>query len=224
MKKAILTFFPVGCLLLLLLSGTAAAQEATIVGTVTDPSGAMVPQCSRDNYQCRDGVVRNITTEANGQYVVPQLRIGHYIVRIDAKGFKPVEKRDIVLQVGDRVRVDVALQLGGTTDSVLVEANPIVVQSDSSEVSHVITGQEMTQIATNGRTIYNLAILAPGVANATPGFQAPTAQGSNTSISFNGLRSDTTCFSPTAPSRRTAAAQAAASSRRRWMPLPSFEC
>ena len=127
-------------------------------------------------------------------FVVPQLRIGHYLVRVESKGFRTVEKRDIVLQVGDRVRVDLALELGATSESVKVEANPIAVESDTSDVSHVITGQEMTQIATNGRTIYNLAILTPGVANGTPGFQAPTAQGSNTNISFNGLRSDHNLF------------------------------
>ena len=190
MKSRRLSLVSVICLLVFLFIGTAAAQEATIVGTVLDPSGAMVPDVPVTVTNVETGVVRNVTTEQNGQYVVPQLRIGHYNVRVAAPGFKSVEKRDIVLQVGASVRVDVTLELGTTAESVEVQANPIAVESDTSDVSHVITGQEVTQIATNGRTIYNLAILAPGVANATPGFQAPTAQGSNTNISFNGLRSE----------------------------------
>jgi hypothetical protein len=161
---------------------------------VTDPSGAAVPGAKVTVSNTETALVRNITTEQNGQFVVPQLRIGHYVVRVAASGFKAAEKRDIVLQVGDTIRADFALVLGQAMESVSVEANPIAVETDSSEVSNVINGQEMTQIATNGRTIYNLAILIPGVANDNPGFQAPTAQGASTSISFNGLRSDHNLF------------------------------
>lgn len=194
MNKCRLSLIPVACLLLLIFVGTASAQEATIVGTVIDPSGAMVPGAPVTITNVETGQVRTITSEQNGQFVVPQLRIGHYVVRVEAPGFKALEKRDILLQVGDTVRVDLTLELGPTAESVKVEANPIAVQSDTSEVSHMITGQEMTQIATNGRTIYNLAILTPGVANDTPSFQAPTAQGPNTNISFNGLRSEHNLF------------------------------
>jgi hypothetical protein len=178
------------CVFLLLFAATAFAQDATIVGTITDPSGAVIPGAAVTITNTDTGVARNIKTEANGQYVVPQLHIGRYVVRVEAPGFKTTEKRDIVLQVGDRVRVDVALELGTAAESVSVEANPIAVQSDTSEVSTVITGQQVTQIATANRTIYKLAVLTPGVADSSPGFSAPTAQGSNTSISFNGLRPD----------------------------------
>ncbi|MGA2328192.1 MAG: carboxypeptidase regulatory-like domain-containing protein [Bryobacteraceae bacterium] len=161
-----------------------------MVGTVTDPSGAIVPGANVTVANTDTGVVRNLKTEPNGQFVVPDLRIGHYVVRVLAQGFKIAEKRDIVLQVGARLRVDFALEVGAATESISVEANPIAVQSDTTEVSSVITGQQVTQIATANRSIYKLAVLTPGVADSSPGFSAPTAQGSNTSISFNGLRSE----------------------------------
>ena len=194
MKLSRLGFILTGCLLLLLFTVTASAQEATILGTVTDPTGAIVPVAQVTVTNMDTGVVRNITAEQNGQFVVPDLNIGRYVVKVAATGFKAAEKRDIVLQVGDRVRADFTLDVGPTAESISVEANPIAVQSDSSDISHMINGQEMTQIATNGRTIYSLALLTPGVSNATPGFSAPTAQGSNTNISFNGLRSEHNLF------------------------------
>jgi len=193
-QSKLLSLIPVCCVLLLLFVATASGQEATIVGTVTDPSGAVIPGAAVTVTNVETGVARNLTTEQNGQFVVPDLRIGHYVVRVQAAGFKAVEKTDIVLQVGDRIRVDLTLALGQTAESVKVEANPIAVQADSGEMSSVITPTQVTQIATNGRTIYNLAILAPGVANDNPGFQAPTAQGSSTAISFNGLRPDHNLF------------------------------
>ena len=80
------------------------------------------------------------------------------------------------------------LEIGTATESIKVEANPIAVKSDTGEVSDVITSQEVTQIATNGRSIYSLALLVPGTSNNMPGFQAPTAAGANANISFNGQR------------------------------------
>jgi len=164
------------------------AQEATIVGTVTDPSGAAVPGVRITITNTETGLSRHVVTNDTGQYAVPDLHIGHYSVQVAASGFKEAEKTDIVLQVGDRDRIDFALQLGATTESVKVEANPIAVQSDSGEISSVITGKEVTQIATNGRSIYSLALLVPGASNDMPGFQAPTAVGSSASVAFNGER------------------------------------
>src|SRR5579884_3677651 len=176
------------CALLLLFAVAAAAQEATIVGTVTDPSGAAVPNATITVTDQETGLVRHITSEANGQYVVPDAHIGHYIIRAEAPGFKATEKRDILLQVGDRLRVDLALELGSTQESVAVEANAVQIQTDSGEISDVITEKEVSQLATNGRTVYSLAILVPGASNDMPSFQSPTAVGANANVAFNGMR------------------------------------
>ena len=167
----------------------ASAQEATIVGTISDPSGASVPGVPITITNTETGVVRQVTSNESGQYVVPGIHIGHYAVKVEpASGFKSAEKTDVLLQVGDRTRVDFTLELGATTESIKVEANPIAVKSDTGEVSNVITSQEVSQIATNGRSIYSLALLVPGASNNTPGFQAPTSAGANANISFNGQR------------------------------------
>jgi len=164
------------------------AQEATIVGTVTDPSGAAVPGVQVTITNTDTGVVHHILSNDAGQYVAPDIHIGHYNLSIEASGFKAAHRNDLVLQVGDRTRVDFALEIGTTNESINVEANAIAVQSDTGEVSDVITGQEVTQIATNGRSIYSLALLVPGVSSNAMGAQAPTAVGSNSQIAFNGER------------------------------------
>jgi hypothetical protein len=66
-----------------------------------------------------------------GEYVAPSLHIGRYVVHAEAAGFKSVEQKDVVLQVGDRARVDFQLEVGAATEQVTVEAAPVAVQADS---------------------------------------------------------------------------------------------
>src|SRR6185312_13816078 len=78
-----------------LFAAQAFAQEATIVGTVTDPSGAAVPNVSINITQIETGQTRQVTTNNEGQYIAPNLKIGHYGIRVDASGFKRIEQKDV---------------------------------------------------------------------------------------------------------------------------------
>jgi len=164
------------------------AQEATIVGTVTDPSGAAVPNAAISVTNVETGQVRNLTTGSDGGFVAPDLHIGHYTVRAQGSGFKVVEQKDIVLNVNDRARVDFKLQVGSTTEQVTVEAAAIAVQADNGEVSDVITGQQLNQLSTNGRSMYSLISLTPGASSGQSDFQIPTPVGGDANVSFNGMR------------------------------------
>src|ERR1017187_10198537 len=166
----------------------ALAQEATIVGTVTDPSGAAVPNATITVTNVETGQVRNLTSSSDGQFVAPDLHIGRYTVRAQGAGFKVVEQTDIVLSVSDRARVDFKLQVGSTTEQVTVEAAAIAVQADNGEVSDVITGQQLTQLSTNGRSMYSLISLTPGASSGQADFQIPTPVGGDANVSFNGMR------------------------------------
>ena len=143
----------------------ALAQEATIVGTVTDPSGAAVPNVSITVTNTDTGLERTLTTSSEGQYVAPELHIGHYTVRAQGTGFKVVEHTGLVLTVGDRTRVDFKLTLGGASEQVTVEAAAVAVQSDSGEVSNLITGRQISDLAVNGTSLFQLASLAPGASD-----------------------------------------------------------
>ena len=174
--------------LLFCLPFVALAQEASIVGTTIDPSGSVVTSVKITITNLETGLTRTIATNEAGQYVVPDLHVGHYTVRAEAAGFKIAERVNVVLNVGDRIRLDFQLQLGVKTETVTVEADAVHVQADSGEISSVITGRQIAQLATNGRDIYSLAALMPGASSQMSDFQIATPGGGNSNISFNGLR------------------------------------
>jgi hypothetical protein len=163
-------------------------QTATILGTVTDPSGAVVPNVTITITHSETGRVTVFTSNDAGQYVAPDLPIGHYDVKAAVTGFKVAERVGLVLSQGDRARIDFQLQIGTTAQSVSVEANPVAVQTDTGAVSTLVTGQQVTELATNGRTVYTLVNLTTGASSLEPDFQTPTPVGGNANASFNGNR------------------------------------
>jgi hypothetical protein len=169
------------------LSFTVCAQDAAIVGTLTDPSGASVPNVKITATNTETGLSHTTTTSDSGQYVFPELKIGHYDVKAEASGFKTAEQKGIVLQVGDRSRIDFQMQLGGAQETVTVEANAVRVQTDSGEQSNVITDQQMAQLSVNGRSIYQLAALTPGASSQINNF-VNTPVGGDANVEFNGMR------------------------------------
>src|SRR5579871_3116402 len=178
----------VSLLFLIVSALTALAQEATIVGTVTDPSGAAVTSATITITNNDTGVQRTLPSNTDGQYVAPELHIGNYTVRATAAGFKVSEQKGITLNVGDRTRIDFKLQLGSTQEQVTVEANAVAVQTDSGEVSNVITGQQITQLATNGRSLYELFALAPGAVSLQSSMIGFTPVSGDANVSINGER------------------------------------
>jgi hypothetical protein len=181
----------VACIFLLLLGFSvvpAFAQEATIVGTVLDSSGASVPNVKVTLTNTDTTVSRSVTTNSDGQYVVPDLHIGHYNVRAQATGFKAGEEKGIVLQVGDRTRVDFKLEVGSNSETVTVEASAIAVQTDTNDQSTVVTAQQVSHLATNGRSTLTLFALAPGASDMAASRANFTPVSGDNTISINGAR------------------------------------
>jgi Carboxypeptidase regulatory-like domain len=177
--------------LVLLMAGLpfhAFGQEATLLGTVTDPAGAIVPNVTITITSVETGRVVVVTTNESGQFVAPALLIGHYNVKAQATGFKVDEQQSISLKVGDRTRLDIQLTIGSTAESISVESSAITVQADTGEQSQVVTGNQISQLATNGRSIYTFVSLTTGASSLQPDFQTPTPVGGNGSVSFNGNR------------------------------------
>lgn len=171
-----------------LLGTSASAQESTILGAVRDPSGAAVPNATVKLLNTDTGITTTVTTQADGQYVAPDLHIGHYTVTANAPGFSAGQRNDVGLQVGARQRVDFALQVGNTQQTITVEANPISVQTDTGEVSNVITGNQVNNLPTNGRSLYTLYALSPGASSIQGDFILPTAVSGDNNVSINGQR------------------------------------
>ncbi len=164
------------------------AQEATLVGTVTDPTGSIVPNVTITVTLTSTGQTRSLKTNEAGQYVAPGLSIGSYTLRAEAAGFKAAERKDVILNVNDRTRIDFVMQVGSVHESVTVEANAVAVQSDSGDVSSVITGQQVTELATNGRSLYNLYALTPGASSIQGMGMIATPVSGDNNVSINGQR------------------------------------
>jgi hypothetical protein len=163
-------------------------QEATIVGTVTDPSGAAVPNVDITITNTETGQIRKLATNAEGQYVAPDLKIGHYTLRAEAKGFKTAERKDLTLQVGDRARIDFPMQVGTAQETVTVEATAVAVQSDTGEVSQIVSERQFSQLASNGRSFYTFVNLTPGATSLQGNFAIPAPVNADANVSINGNR------------------------------------
>jgi len=166
----------------------ALAQEATILGTVTDPTGASVPNAAIVITNTETGVTRNTTTNSDGQYVSPDLVIGRYSVRVTATGFKATEQKGVTLAVGDRTRLDFKLIVGSVQEQVTVEANAVAVQTDTGEVSTVINGAQVSDLGINGRTLYSLFALTPGASSIQTDRIPFTPVSADNNVSINGQR------------------------------------
>ena len=182
-----LRFIAPAVLVFLFVSLQALAQEATIVGTVTDQSGAVVANAKITATNAETGVARTTTTNDAGQYVLPGVHIGHYDVKVEASGLKVAEQKGLVLQVGDRARADFQMQVGAATESVTVEASAIRVQTETAEQSNVMTSAQLGNVAVAGSTIFQLAALTPGASDNITNYK-DLAVGGDTGVSFNGQR------------------------------------
>jgi hypothetical protein len=143
----------------------AAAQTdtATITGIVTDASGSAIPDAAIEATNTGTGLKYRGASNESGTYTVTALPIGAYEMSITAKGFQTVQRPGIRLSAGDRARIDVQLQLGTLSQSVMVLGEAPLLQSESANLNQIIENTTITQMPLNGRNYQQLAMLAPGV-------------------------------------------------------------
>ncbi len=183
----------VGALSILLFVPFAAhAQDAgSVTGTVRDSSGAVVPDAEVTASSATIGVTRTTTTNADGDYLAGALPPGAYDLRVTAKGFKAFQVKKVIVRVAEKARVDVTLQVGETTESIVVEGENVAqVETQSSELSGVVTGKEISQLELNGRNFTQLVTLVPGVSNQTGQDESEVGLNGNISYSINGGRGE----------------------------------
>jgi len=164
-------------------------QTATLLGTVTDSSGAVLPNVNITITNTATGVTKTSVTNEAGVYTFPAVQIGTYDVKATAQGFKAEAKNGVVLNATDRVRSDFQMTVGAVGETISVEATALAVQTESGEQSSLINGKQITELATKNRTIYSYAELTTGAANLNPSTQVPVpVGGASGNISFNGNR------------------------------------
>ncbi len=170
---------------------TVQAQEnAELAGNVTDPTGAVVPNAKVSLTNTSTGETRTTTSNGAGLYDFSGLNHGIYVLKAEAQGFSKYQKTGVVLNVAATVQENVILTIGTNNQTVTVEADALHLQTETNEVSNLITGEQLTQLATNGRNMVSLTTLGTGVSSNISSFNGVTAQGSGFGLSFNGMRPD----------------------------------
>ena len=159
-------------------SSPAAAQvtTGTIVGTVSD-AGGVVPGATVSVREVNKGTTTTYVTDETGNYTASFLVPGTYAVEVNVQGFKKSVREGINLQVNQRARVDVTLEVGRIEETTTVVSEAPIVRTDSSEVGTVIEERAIRQLPLNGRNFATLVYLTPGV---TPGQAGENLSGAST--------------------------------------------
>jgi len=151
-------------LLLVFVAGCfAQVERATITGTVTDSSGAGVPDATVQVTDEATNTSVSLKTDAAGAYAARNLTPGSYTVEVEKSGFNKHVNRGFIVQVSQIARLDIALGVGSLSQTVEVTGEVPILQTETSSVGQVIGSQAVSQLPLNGRNIAQLAILAPGV-------------------------------------------------------------
>lgn len=141
----------------------AQVSGATLSGTVTDSSGAAIPEAQVSIKNTATGVVRDVPTTSAGFYTAPNLLPGTYNVTFSLTGFATVVVSNLVLEVGSERALNQTMKIGQTTQTVVVTAEAPTVQLTSSALSAEVTSTTVRELPLNGRDWTQLATLQPGV-------------------------------------------------------------
>jgi len=183
------------------LAGLAFGQfNCSIQGIVTDPTGAVVPDANVVVTHLETGIKRDAKTASDGLYRVISLGPGTYRVEVTANGFQSVNRTGIVVGITETVRVDFALQVGATKDSITVVANENEIETEKAANSSVFTQEAIKDMPVNGNNIYELLALQPGVTGRgftySGGANANAPFGSHPTVAIyaSGARGDSNSF------------------------------
>ncbi|HET8549271.1 MAG TPA: TonB-dependent receptor, partial [Bryobacteraceae bacterium] len=142
----------------------------SIVGTVEDPSGAVVPNATVTIVSTETGATREVQADSSGRYSIPNVLPGRYDMTVKATGFRSVQRSGLDVSINQVTREDIKLEVGQITETISVQASAVQLQTDKSDVRAVLSTQTLTNLPLPGyRNYQSLINLVPG---ATPaGFQ-----------------------------------------------------
>src|SRR5438270_13932003 len=168
------------------LSAFAQSTAGRILGGVTDQSGATLVGATVVITDLQRGTSRSLTTDEAGQYVAPDLVPSTYKVRVEARGFRAVERTSVEVEVAKDVRLDFSLQTGQVAETIVVNEEVALVNTTSSTLGGTLSNKEINDLPLNGRNYENLLQLRPGVMRY-PG-------GGFSTTSTNGLRAEDNAY------------------------------
>jgi hypothetical protein len=171
------------------------AQTSTvgnITGTVRDPNGAVVPRAEVTIIEERTGLSRTVMTNEDGVFVAPSLPLGRYTVSTAPQGFKKTVNSGLELHVNENLVVNLTLEVGQMSDTVNVTAESVQVETNSGDVSSLVSEKQVTELPLDGRNYAALVTMVPGISPALGGnFQVRgTGLDSHIDMSVNGNQSN----------------------------------
>ena len=175
--------------LLFLFSVAAFAQRdlGTITGTITDTTGAVVAGAKITITEQETGIKGEAQADSSGVYIRPLLKPGRYSIEVEATGFKKSVQRDILLNTGDRVGVNIQLSVGDISQSVEITAAAPLLQTEDTTLGNTLQARAVSELPLGGQRKFTfLAPLAPGVVPAEQGAR----DGAGGGFSANGVRSN----------------------------------
>jgi hypothetical protein len=168
MKKCVLSLFCSSTFVLFLASHHLYAQAVgAITGTVTDPTGAVVPGAKVTATRVETGVSQYTVTSGAGTYTIPRLVVGTYDVTAESEGFKTGTAKGITLDVAQQREVDFKLALAGVTSTVEVNAAPPLLNTTNGMLGGLVSGEQVQNLPLNGRDVSGLVMMQPGMAQDT---------------------------------------------------------
>ncbi len=186
-KRSVQLLTTLAVLLLICVPAFAQTSQGTIQGAVFDQSGAVVAGATITISDVARGFSRVLTTDGAGQYVAPALNPGTYTVRAEAKGFRNVERGDVLLEVGQTIRIDLVVQPGEQTQTITVTGEVPAVDTSDATLGGTVTNQSISELPLNGRNFERLLDLRPGNVS-TPGAGTGSSNTNGRRISNNSLR------------------------------------
>lgn len=178
------------CFVVLFASSICFSQNITalLTGSVTDPSGAVVPGASVTLHSVDTNTdVITVQTDSNGLYTATELPLGRYTVTVTANGFKKYIASEVILNVGEHRTLNVTLAVGQVSEQVTVTATTIPVETSSGAQDTTITGTQIRELQLNNRNFEQLLALQPGVSSTLPD-QIQFGISNTDSVSVNGAR------------------------------------
>ena len=170
----------------------AQVDRGGIIGLVTDPGGARVPSALVTVTNLATNQSVTTTTDENGQYAANLLRIGSYSVTVEKQGFQKAIEANVEVGVNQMARVDIALHVGSTTESVQVTSAAPLLQTEASSLGTIETERRISELPLNGRNFIQLAYLGPGANAGQTGTNVSGGvfenERANEGVSVNGLR------------------------------------
>jgi len=173
-----------------LIAGPAWAQTqlGMLFGTVTDASGAVVPGADLSVENVSTGLKRDGRTDKTGEYRLVGLPTGRYTLRVEKEGFQTEVREGIALSPGAAIEINLALVLGKVSVHVTVEASVSRLDTSSSAIGGMFAERSLTALPLDGRDLFKVAILQPGVAPAPSSAPSLLSNGKAGQVSINGMR------------------------------------